>query len=96
MKFGFGFICLGDYPFTCLMHSGLKQNVIFKAVTLIRTVSSYINMFALKFSIFFTCGILYLLTFNSVAITLRTTRFNVQKFCMVLTLCVCVLYGSHN
>ena len=52
MKFGFGFICLGDYTFTFLMHSGLNQNVIFKAVILM-TVSSYINMFALKFSILF-------------------------------------------
>ena len=40
-------------PCTCLMHSGLNQNVIFAAVILIRTVWSYMNMFALKFSIFF-------------------------------------------
>ena len=33
------------------------------------------------------------LTFKSLAITLRTTRFNIQKFCMVLTLGVCVWYG---
>jgi hypothetical protein len=36
------------------------------------------------------------LTFWSLAITLRTTRFNIQKYYMVLTLRLCVLYGSHN
>jgi len=36
------------------------------------------------------------LTFQSFAITSRTTRFNIQKRCMVLTLRLCVLYGSQN
>jgi hypothetical protein len=36
------------------------------------------------------------LTFESLAITLRTTRFNIQKFYMVLTCGLCVLYGSQN
>jgi hypothetical protein len=30
------------------------------------------------------------------AVTVRTTRFNIQKFYMVLTLRLCVLYGSEN
>jgi len=92
MKFGFGFMFGGDYLCTCLMHPGLNQNVIFTALILIRTVSSYRNTFAVKFSIFFfTCGKLYLLTSNSVAITLRNTRFNIEQFYMVLTLCLYVL-----
>jgi hypothetical protein len=36
------------------------------------------------------------LTFYSLAVTLRTTRFNIKKFYMVLTLRLCVLYGSQN
>jgi hypothetical protein len=36
------------------------------------------------------------LNIYSLAITLRTTRFNILKFYMVLTLRLCVLYGSHN
>jgi len=36
------------------------------------------------------------LTFRSLSITLRTTRFNFPKFYMVLTLGLRVLYGSHN
>jgi hypothetical protein len=28
--------------------------------------------------------------------TLRTTRFNIQQFYILLTLSVCVLYGSQN
>jgi hypothetical protein len=36
------------------------------------------------------------LTFYSPAVSLRTTRFNIQKFYMVLALCSCVLYGSQN
>ena len=35
-------------------------------------------------------------TFQSLAINLRTTRFNIQKFYMVLTLRLCVLYECHN
>ena len=30
----------------------------------------------------------------SLAVTLLTTRFNIQKFYMVITLCICVVYGS--
>jgi hypothetical protein len=37
-----------------------------------------------------------LLTSNSLAITLCSARFNIQKFYMVLTLRLCVVYGSHN
>ena len=33
-----------------------------------------------------------LLTFQRLAITLRTTKFNIQKFYMVLILRLCVLY----
>jgi hypothetical protein len=36
------------------------------------------------------------LTFQSLAITLRTTGFNIKKFYVVPTLRLCVLYGSHN
>jgi len=36
------------------------------------------------------------LTFKSLAITLRTTRFNAQKFHLVLTLRLCVLCGSQQ
>jgi hypothetical protein len=36
------------------------------------------------------------LTFYSLAVSLRTSRFNVQKFCVVPTLRLCVLYGSQN
>ena len=36
IKFGVGFICLGDYLCTCLMHSALNLNAIFTAVILIR------------------------------------------------------------
>jgi len=37
------------------------------------------------------------LTFLSLpVITLLTTRFNVKKFCMLVTLHLCVLYGSQN
>jgi hypothetical protein len=35
------------------------------------------------------------LTFESQAVSLRTTGFNIQKFYMVLAL-LCVLYGSQN
>jgi len=31
-------------------------------------------------------GVLCKLTFQSLAVSLRTTRFNIQKFCMVLAL----------
>jgi hypothetical protein len=37
---------------------------------------------------------LYQLTLWSLAITLRTTRYNIPKLYMVLTLHLCVLYGS--
>jgi hypothetical protein len=36
------------------------------------------------------------LTFWSLAVTLRTTRFNIKKVCVVPTLPLCVLYGSQN
>jgi hypothetical protein len=36
------------------------------------------------------------LTFQSLRVTSRTTRFNIQTFCMVITLHLCVLYGSQN
>jgi len=36
------------------------------------------------------------LTFGSLALTLHTTRFNIQKFYMVLTLRLRALYGYHN
>jgi hypothetical protein len=36
------------------------------------------------------------LTFYSLAVTLHTTRFNIQKFYVVPTLRLCVLYGSQN
>jgi len=36
------------------------------------------------------------LSFQSLLVTLRTTKFNIQKFCMVMTLHLCVLFGSHN
>jgi hypothetical protein len=36
------------------------------------------------------------LTIESLAVTLRTTRFNIKKFYVVPTLCLCVLYGSQN
>ena len=36
------------------------------------------------------------LTFKSLAITLRTTRFKIKKFCMLITLHLCVLCGSQN
>jgi hypothetical protein len=29
-------------------------------------------------------------------VTLRTTRFNVRKFCVVLTLCLCIMCESQN
>jgi len=35
----------------------------------------------------------YSLTFQSLAITLRNTWSNIKKFCMVLILGICVLYG---
>ena len=37
-----------------------------------------------------------MLTFYILVITLRTATFNIQQIYMVLTLCLCVLYGSHN
>jgi hypothetical protein len=36
------------------------------------------------------------LTFQSLAVTLRTIRFNIKKFHVVPTLRLCVLYGSQN
>jgi hypothetical protein len=36
------------------------------------------------------------LTFQSLAVTLRTTRFNIKKFYVVPTLRLFVLYGSQN
>ena len=45
----------------------------------------------------FTISILtFSLTFQSLPVTLRTNRFNIQKFCMLITLHLCVLCGSHN
>jgi len=39
---------------------------------------------------------LFYLKRRSVAVTLRTTRFKNKKFGMILTLNLCVLYGSQN
>jgi hypothetical protein len=36
------------------------------------------------------------LTFQSLAVTLRTNRFNIKKLYVVRTLRLCVLYGSQN
>ena len=36
------------------------------------------------------------LTFKSLAVSLRTSGFNIQKFYVMLTLRLCVLYGSQN
>jgi hypothetical protein len=36
------------------------------------------------------------LTFQSLAVTLHTTRFNIKIFYVVPTLRLCVLYGSQN
>jgi len=36
------------------------------------------------------------LTFYSLLVTIRTTRFNTQKFCMLITLHLCVLCGSQK
>jgi hypothetical protein len=40
--------------------------------------------------------ILNILTFQSLAVTLRTTSFNIKKFYEVLASRLCVLYGSQN
>jgi hypothetical protein len=37
-----------------------------------------------------------ILTFQGLAVTLHTTRFSIKKFYVVLTLRLCVLYGSQN
>ena len=37
-----------------------------------------------------------LLTFYSVPVILLTTRLYIQKFCMVITLHLCALYGSQK
>jgi hypothetical protein len=37
-----------------------------------------------------------ILTFKSLTVTLHMTRFNIKKFYVVPTLCLCVLYGSQN
>ena len=37
-----------------------------------------------------------MLTFYNLAITLRTATFKIPQLFMLLTLCLCVLYGSHN
>jgi hypothetical protein len=36
------------------------------------------------------------LTFKTLAVTLRTSRSDIQKFYVVPTLRLCVLYGSQN
>jgi hypothetical protein len=36
------------------------------------------------------------LAFQHLAVTLRTTKFNIKKFYVVPTLRLCVLYGSQN
>jgi hypothetical protein len=36
------------------------------------------------------------LTFQSLPVTLRTTRFNIQIICMLITLDLCILCGSQN
>ena len=36
------------------------------------------------------------LTFQTLPVTLRTTRFNIQKFYIVITWNLCVLYGSRK
>ena len=36
------------------------------------------------------------LTFYSLAVTLPTTRFNIKKFCLLITLHLCVLYESQS
>jgi hypothetical protein len=36
------------------------------------------------------------LTFKTLAVSLRIIRFNIQKFYVVPTLRLCVLYGSRN
>jgi hypothetical protein len=41
-------------------------------------------------------AILTILTFESLAVTLHTSRFNIKKFYVVPTLRLCVLYGSQN
>ena len=38
----------------------------------------------------------FLLTFKSLAVTLRTTRYNIKKICVLIALDLCVLYGSQN
>jgi hypothetical protein len=43
-----------------------------------------------------TCVTSGILTFQSVSVTLRTTRFKIKKFYVVPTLRLCVLYGSQN
>jgi hypothetical protein len=37
-----------------------------------------------------------MLTFYSLRLTLRTTSFNIQKFCVLPTMHLCVLCGSQN
>jgi hypothetical protein len=37
-----------------------------------------------------------ILTFQSLAVTLHTTKFNIKKFYVVPTLRLCVLCGSQN
>ena len=46
----------------------------------------------------FTVHLLYIeyLTFQNLAATSCTTRLNIEKFCMVLILCLCVVYGYQN
>jgi hypothetical protein len=39
---------------------------------------------------------MYILTFSSLAVTLRTTKFNLKKSYVVPTLRLCVLYGFQN
>jgi hypothetical protein len=44
----------------------------------------------------FACCFVRMLTFQSLRVTLHTTRFNIKTFYMVPTLRLCVLYGSQN
>jgi len=36
------------------------------------------------------------LKFKTLPVTLLTTRFYIKKFCMLITLHLCVLYGCQN
>ena len=91
-----GHLDTGFSRFPCVYKQMLRWLPTFQVATTCFSWSPPgLNLLVTNFNTKVNCTLhQYTLTFQRLPVTLRTTKYNTQKFFMVITLHLCVLYGS--